>query len=54
MIRTLNYDKLRHCIMPLLIGRLAFFAGEGLFMVMAERTWKHGVPLTPLTIKYAF
>ncbi len=38
MIRTLNYDKLRHCILPLLIGLLAFFAGEGIFKVMAERT----------------
>ena len=38
MIRTLNYDKFRPYILPLLIGLLAFFAGEGIFKVMTERT----------------
>lgn len=38
MIRTLNYDRLRPYILPILIALLAFFAGEGVFKVMAERT----------------
>jgi O-antigen ligase len=38
MIRTLTYDKLRPYILPLLIGLLAFFAGEGIFKIMAERS----------------
>lgn len=38
MILALNYDKLKPYILVFLTGILAFFAGEGLFKVMAERT----------------
>jgi O-antigen ligase len=36
--RTINYEKIRPCILVLLTALLAFFAGEGIFKVMAERT----------------
>ena len=59
MIRTLNYDKLRPYILSLLIGLLAFFVGEGLFKVMAERTLgsilRHNIAtLATLVILFAF
>lgn len=38
MGHVLNYDKLKPYILLLLTGLLAFFAGEGLFKVMAERS----------------
>ncbi len=59
MIRTLTYDKLRTYILPLLIGLLAFFAGEGLFKIMAERSLgsilRHNVgTIAILAILFAF
>jgi O-antigen ligase len=36
--RTINYEKIRPYALVLLTALLAFFAGEGLFKVMAERT----------------
>ena len=59
MIPTLTYDKLRPYILPLLIGLLAFFAGEGLFKIMAERSLgsilRHNVgTIAILAILFAF
>jgi len=59
MISTLTYDKLKPYILPGLIALLAFFAGEGLFKIMAERTLgsilRHNVAtIAILAILFAF
>ena len=38
MIRALTYDRVKPYILPVLISLLAFFAGEGIFKIMAERS----------------